>query len=97
MKTLRYLNSILTVIAVLLTINVYVQLTGTPAGTTLSVATEAQAADKNPKRGVGATAAREAAQLEELKAINVGLDRLAASLTNGSIKVQVESMPEIGD
>ena len=55
MKTLRYLNTVLTVIAILLTLNVYLQLTGTPAGGAVSVAQEAHAADK-PARGVGSSA-----------------------------------------
>ncbi|MEM7626841.1 MAG: hypothetical protein AAF333_14700 [Planctomycetota bacterium] len=95
MKTLRYLNTVLTVIAVLLTLNVYLQLTASPAGAAVSSATEARAADK-PK-GVGSTAAREQAQLETLRDINNNLVALGAKLTDGSVRVKVDSMPAQGD
>jgi len=93
MKTLRYLNTVLTVIAVLLTLNVYVQLTGTPAGSAVSVTQEAHAADR-PTRGVGSA---NAAQLDQLKAINENLSRLAGKLTDGTMRVKVDSMPIEGD
>lgn len=93
MKTLRYLNTVLTVIAVLLTLNVYVQLTGSPAGAAVSTVQEAHAAEK-PQRGVGNSAT---AQLEELREINNNLNRLAGKLTDGSIRVKVDSMPAQGD
>ncbi|MEL7087029.1 MAG: hypothetical protein AAGL98_01075 [Planctomycetota bacterium] len=95
MKTLRYLNTVLTVIAVLLTINVYVQLTGSPAGAAVSTATQAHAADK--AKGVGSTAAREQAQLEALRDINVNLKAAVAKLSDGSVRVKVDSMPAQGD
>ncbi|MEM9913879.1 MAG: hypothetical protein AAF911_02845 [Planctomycetota bacterium] len=93
MKTLRYLNTVLTVIAILLTLNVYLQLTGTPAGGAVSVAQEAHAADK-PARGVGSSAQ---AQLDQLKEINANLSRLSGKLTDGSVRVKVDSMPPIQD
>lgn len=91
MKTLRYLNTVLTVIAILLTLNVYVQLTGTSAGASVSTIQEAHAADK-PARGVGSSAQ---AQLDQLKAINENLSRLSGKLTDGSMRVKVDSMPAI--
>ncbi|MEM1028433.1 MAG: hypothetical protein AAGJ38_10150 [Planctomycetota bacterium] len=93
MKTLRYLNTVLTVIAILLTLNVYLQLTGTPAGGAVSVAQEAHAADK-PGRGVGSSAQ---AQLDQLKEINANLSRLSGKLSDGSVRVKVDSMPAIQD
>ncbi len=93
MTTLRYLNTVLTVIAVLLTLNVYVQLTGSPAGAAVATIQEAQAADK-PARGVGNSPT---AQLEELREINNNLNRLAGKLTDGSMRVKVDSMPAQGD
>lgn len=93
MKTLRYLNTVLTVIAILLTLNVYLQLTGTPAGAAVSVAQEAHAADK-PVRGVGSSAQ---AQLDQLKEINENLARLSGKLTDGSVRVKVDSLPADGD
>ena len=96
MKNLNYLNRVLTVIAVLLTINLYVQITGTHAGSVVAPANEAMAEDRNP-RGVGSTAAREAAQLDELRAISAGVERIAATLTDGSARVKVDSLPVEGD
>lgn len=92
MKSLRYLNTVLTVIAILLTLNVYVQLTGTPGGGVVSVAQEARA--DAPKRGVGSSAT---AQLNELKEINDNLSRLAGKLTDGTMRVKVDSIPDRGD
>ena len=97
MKTLRYLNTVLTVIAVLLTLNVYLQLTASPAGAAVSTATEARAADKSKAKGVGSTAAREQAQLEALQDINSNLAALSTKLSDGSVRVKVDSMPDQGD
>ncbi|MBB6430027.1 hypothetical protein [Algisphaera agarilytica] len=94
MKTLRYLNTVLTVIAILLTLNVYIQLTGTPAGAAVSVAQEAHASEKKPVRGVGSSAQ---AQLDQLKEINENLARLSGKLTDGSVRVKVDSLPAEGD
>lgn len=91
MKTLRYLNTVLTVIAILLTLNVYVQLTGTSAGAAVSTVQEVHAADK-PTRGVGSSAQ---AQLDQLKEINANLSRLSGKLADGSMRVKVDSMPAI--
>ena len=95
MKTLRYLNTVLTLIALLLTLNLYVQITATPAGAAISPATPAMAADQ--PRGVGSSAAREAAQLEEMQAMNQKLSTIAAALVDGSMRVKVDSMPAQGD
>ena len=88
MKTVRYLNSVLTVIAVLLTLNLYVQLTvGGPA-----VASTAHAAD-TAKKGVGSTAARQAEMvrsLDELVKVNTLINQ---TLTNATISVKVENLP----
>lgn len=93
MKTLRYLNTVLTVLAILLTLNIYLQLTGSPAGSTVSTANEAHAATDKP-RGVGSSAQ---AQLDELKSINDTLNQLAGRLTDGTMRVKVDSMPAQSD
>jgi hypothetical protein len=95
MKTLRYLNTVLTLIALLLTLNLYVQLTATPAGAAITAGTAAHANDR--PRGVGSTAAREAAQLDELREINATLTVLTAKLGDGSVRVKVDSLPDNGD
>lgn len=98
MKTLRYLNCVLTVLAILLTLNVYVQLTGSPAGGSLSMTTPAHAAPaplaEKPVRGVGSSPQ---AQLDELKQINETLSQLTGRLTDGTMRVKVDSMPKQGD
>ncbi|MEM8737221.1 MAG: hypothetical protein AAGG38_01920 [Planctomycetota bacterium] len=95
MKSLRYLNSVLTVLAILLTLNVYLQLAGTSAGAAVSTVNVAHAKDR-PK-GVGSTAAREQAQLEELRNISRTMTQLNTALTNGSIRVKVDSLPAQSD
>lgn len=91
MKTLRYLNTVLTVIALLLTLNLYVQLTGTPAGAMVSTANEAHAAAE-PK-GVGSTAARQQAMVEALDSLNTSVSAINKTLTDGSVRVRVDSLP----
>jgi len=93
MKTLRYLNTVLTVIALLLTLNLYVQLTGTPAGGMVSPASEAHAAET---KGVGSSAARQQQMVKSLESLNSTLSSMNQTLTNGSVRVRVDSMPEGG-
>ncbi|MEO1237302.1 MAG: hypothetical protein AAFX76_10995, partial [Planctomycetota bacterium] len=96
MNSLRYLNRVLTVLAILLTVNIYVQLTGTAAGSAVSTANVAHARGDTPK-GVGSTAAREQAQLEELRSLNRAVAQLNTTLTNGSVRVGVDNFPAQGD
>ncbi len=91
MKTVRYLNSVLTVLAVLLTLNLYMQLAGAPAGS-LPGTSVAQA--NNEPRGVGSQAARQQAIVDELKALNATVRQLQASLADGSIRVKVDALPD---
>ncbi|MEM9883755.1 MAG: hypothetical protein AAF800_12645 [Planctomycetota bacterium] len=91
MNNLRYLNAVLTVIAVLLSVHVYLDLAGSPAGATLAPVPEARAEDR--PRGIGSTAAREQAQLDELRTLNDGLRDLKTTLTGGGVRVKVDSMP----
>ncbi len=89
MKTLSYCNRVLTVIAVLLTLNLYVQLTDTAAGGVIAPVAEAHAAPR-PERGVGNAAT---AQLDELRQINSNLNTIAATMIDGTVRVKVDSMP----
>jgi len=80
MRSLRYLNSVLTVIAVLLTLNLYTMWTVTGP----EVATEAQA------QGIpnaGAQRAETLAQLKLLNKTNLGIYEL---LKTGKARVRVE-------
>ncbi|MEM9753498.1 MAG: hypothetical protein AAF916_08945 [Planctomycetota bacterium] len=87
MRSLRYLNGILTVLAVLLAVNTWVLIAGTPAGTLLSPANEAHA------QGVGGNAERQAQIVAELKSLNSAVKGLESKL-NAGINVKVTSMPK---
>lgn len=83
MGSLKYLNGVLTIIAVLLTLNLWTTWNTTPAGQTLSIANQAQAAGfANPD-----------AQREEmiglLKKIDQGMADMQKTLTDGSVKAQM--------
>jgi len=96
MKTLRYLNSVLTVIAVLLTLNLYVQLTAPAGATAASFATPAHAAPDS-KRGVGSQAARQAEMTKALQELVKTTQTLNLTLTNRSTQVQVTNFPAATD
>jgi hypothetical protein len=87
MRNLRYLNGILTVLAVLLALNTWVLVAGSPAGQLISPTQDAHA------QGVGGNGARQAQMLDELKATNKKLDALTAQIKKG-INVTVTSMPD---
>ncbi|MEE9404963.1 MAG: hypothetical protein V3V20_08715 [Algisphaera sp.] len=91
MKHLRYLNSVLTVIAILLTLSLYTQLTSPSHGPVASFATPAHAAER--AKGVGSQAARQEAMVKSLESLVKSVDQLNANLTNGSARVQVENFP----
>lgn len=87
MRNLRYLNGILTVLAVLLAVNTWVLVAGSPAGAVLSPTTQAHA------QGVGGAAERQAQIVTELKSLNNAVKGLDAKL-NAGINVKVTSMPK---
>jgi len=85
MKTLRYLNSVLTVIAVLLTLNLYVQLTTPAGGNVASFATP---------RGVGSQAARQNEMTKAIKQLAKTAEMINVTLTTGDpLRVKVENFP----
>ncbi len=86
MQSLRYLNGILTVLAVLLALNTWVLIAGTPAGTALSTANEAHA------QGVGGAAQRQAETVDQLKTLNKTVEAMNKQLQNG-VNVNVKTMP----
>ena len=90
MKTLRYSNAVLTVIAVLLTLNLYVLLAGTPAGSALSAATEARAGDA---RGVGSQAERLQEIHQAMTDLNLSVEQINTTLTGGALRVKLEGAP----
>lgn len=92
MKTLRYLNSVLTVIAVLLTLNLYVQLTAPAGSPAVSFATPAHAAEA--KRGVGSQAARQNDMIKAIKQLSKSAEMINVTLTSGTpLRVNVENFP----
>ncbi len=87
MRNLRYLNGILTVLAVLLAVNTWVLIAGSPAGALLSPTGEAHA------QGVGGNAERQAQVVDELKKLNGSVNDLSSQLKAG-LNVKVTSMPK---
>lgn len=81
MKHLRYLNAVLTVIAVLLTLNLYAVWTTGPA--TRPTAAHAEAFPQPQQRTV-----------DQLKRINDKLDAMHTTLRTKTFKVTVENLPE---
>lgn len=94
--SLRYLNSILTVITVLLALNVYLGFTSSPAGHWLAghATQEAIASDQNAFSGAGIpnAGAQRKAMVDELKMMNAKVDRLSSDLTSGRVRVVVENL-----
>lgn len=87
MRSLRYLNSVLTIIAVLLTLNLYTMWTASPGGELLSASQEAHA------QGIPNAGAQRKQIIDELAALQVSVNDLKTTLTNGSVRVVVDSMP----
>ena len=87
MPSLRYLNSVLTVIALLLTINLYTLWTVNPAGSILAPETSVQAADS----GVVDARVQRKEMIDQLKQLNSGLSAVQQTLTSGKLRVQVET------
>lgn len=83
MGSLKYLNGVLTIIAVLLTLNLWTTWSTTPAGKSLSIASPAQA------MGFANPDAQRQQMIGLLKKLNVQLADVKKTLTNGSIHVQV--------
>lgn len=83
MRSLRYLNTILTILALLLTLNLWTAWTSTPGGDALSLAhpTEAQ--------GIPNAGAQRREMIDLLKRVNVNLEQIQAKLESGDIRVQV--------
>lgn len=84
MKSLRYLNTVLTLIAVLLTVNIWTLWNVTPGGSALSVATEAKA------NGIPNAGQQRKEIVDAIKRLNADTTALKNTLANGTIKVKVE-------
>jgi hypothetical protein len=88
MPSLRYLNTILTLIAVLLTVNLWTLWATTPGGQMFDLATDAHAA------GIANAGAQHKQIVDELKAVNVSIDSLHAMFQDGSARVMLEAAPD---
>lgn len=84
MKSLRYLNTVLTLIAVLLTVNIWTMWNMTPGGEALSVATEAQAA------GIPNAGQQRKEIVDAVKRVNADTTAIKNLLSNGTLRVRVE-------
>lgn len=85
MNPSRYLNVVLTVLALMLGMNLYVQL----ADGTAEMLSPAHAAEA---RGIGSQAERQQAMVQELKAMNSKLDRIDSTLNTKTFKVETQGM-----
>ncbi|MEX0653773.1 MAG: hypothetical protein WD534_01845 [Phycisphaeraceae bacterium] len=85
MQSLKYLNSVLTVIAVLLTLNLWVGWTDTPAGDRMTIVSEAQA------QGVPNAAQQRREMIDSIKQVNSQIGEIKTLLTSGRVKVQAEA------
>ena len=94
MRSLKYLNTVLTIIAILLTLNLWALWMTSPGGSMLTTVQPAHGQGTGPK--FNATAQRKA-MVEELESIDnrlKTLDDLKAMFKDGSARVRVEVMPE---
>lgn len=84
----RYLNSVLTVIALLLALNLWVGVHQSPASAMVDPAT--------PAHAVGRTdaGAQRAAMIDAIKKLDTTVDAMSRKLGDGSVKVTVTSMPD---
>lgn len=85
MKSLKYLNTILTVIAVLLTVNVWTLWSITPGGNALSVATEARA------DGMTNAGAQRKQIIDAVNQARAEVGELKSMFKNGSARVRLEA------
>ncbi len=86
MRTIGYLNTVLTVLAVLLTLNLWTAWATTPGGEALSLTSEAAAQPE----GLPNAAAQRKAILDELKRLNVSVSAMQGTLTDGSMRARIE-------
>lgn len=84
MISTKYLNTVLTAIALLLALNLWVGIHDAPASSAIEPANEAHA------QGRVDAGQQRAAMIEELKGLNGKIDTLSKKLGDGSVKVKVE-------
>ncbi len=87
MKSLRYLNTILTVIAVLLTLNLWTLWTGQNSGISADFAVPVQAQNE----GLQNAGAQRNQMIDLLRKQVSATENLTALLKSGTVKVQVDA------
>jgi len=87
MKSLRYLNTILTVIAVLLTLNLWTQWAGSPVNLPTGGGTAHAATDE----GLQNPANQRNEMITQLRKQVAATENLTALLKSGNVKVKVDS------
>ncbi len=86
MRSLRYLNTILTLIAVLLTLNLWTAWT-TGSAPAVDLAHQAHA------QGASSSGDRQQTMIEKLTSIDKKVGDIDATLTSGQVRVKIDSMP----
>lgn len=88
MRSLRYLNTILTILALLLTLNLWTAWTSTPGGQMLSLA------DRSEAQGIPDAGGQRREMIDLLKQLNVSLEQVQTTLKSGDLRVVVRPEPE---
>lgn len=84
----KYLNAVLTVIAVLLAFNLWVGMHNSPIGAAIDPAVEAQA------QGATNAGQQRAAMISALNSMSEDIDAISRKLSDGSMRVQVDNLPD---
>ena len=84
----RYLNGVLTAIALLLAMNLWVNMHQNDAAASLDPATEAMA------QGTVSAGQQREAMIREINALGSKIDAIGSKLTDGSVRVKVDAEPE---
>ena len=90
MQSLRYLNSILTVLAVLLALNVWTMWRGAAA----EMVGPIQSAQAAGPGGIPNAGAQRKQIIDQLKSLNAKTDSLTSLLKSGTVRVRVQDKPE---
>ncbi len=85
MRSLRYLNTVLTLIAILLTLNLFTMWSVGVGGEAASLSSTAHA------QGTANAAQQRQNIVDQLKLVNVNINQLNQTLTSGRVRVSIEA------
>ena len=88
MRSLRYLNSVLTLIALLLTLNLITMWSVSPSSDVLSFDSNAHA------QGTISAGQQRQDMTDQLKQVNLNINQINENLTNGNVRVQIQAIPD---